>query len=291
MLVKKTNKLFLVGLLLVFLFSGFFSVRADSITEDRNDKEIKIGIALSGGAAWGLAHIGVLEVLEENGITPDYIAGTSAGAAVGSLYASGKSPGEMATFAEELNWLNLIRPVISDVSIFDSRRIREFMEEKLKVNDFTDLGTGFTAVATDLGSGDIVYLDRGDLSFAVMASATIPVLFEPVSYGEKMLVDGGLSNNLPLDVLEREEMDVIIGVDVNSSFSIDVFPRNLIEVGIRSYNIMQRYHVNPEKADVLIRPNLEGIRGMDFSEHKQIIATGRQAAEEALPEIEALIEK
>ena len=285
MLVKKTNKLFLVGLLLVFLFSGFFSVRADSITEDRNDEEITIGIALSGGAAWGLAHIGVLEVLEENDIKLDYIAGTSSGAAVGSLYASGVTPQEMAEIANDIKWLDLIRPIISDLSIFDSRRIRTFMQDKLETENFSDLKIGFTAVATDLGRGEVVYLDSGNLSFAVMASATIPIIFEPVKYGDKMLVDGGLSNNLPLDVLEKKEMDVIIGVDVNSSFSIEAFPRNLIEVGIRSYNIMQRYHIAPEKADILIRPDLEGIRGMDFDSHEEIIAEGRRAAEEALPQI------
>ncbi|MFW5985558.1 MAG: patatin-like phospholipase family protein [Halanaerobiaceae bacterium] len=280
-------KKLLVIFILVLVVANSCSVLAEARTEK---EKTEVGLALSGGAAWGLAHIGVLEVLVENEIEIDYIAGTSAGSIVGSLYASGVSPEEMKEIAEDITWIDLLRPVISDLGLFNSEQIEKFIKENIKENQFSRLQIGLSVVATDLATGEVVILEKGKVSRAVTASSAIPVIFEPVEYREKKLVDGGLANNLPLDVVNQQDVDIVVGVDVASSFSIAEFPRSKTEVGIRSYNIIQKHQTDYEGADVVIKPDLEGIRGTDFSAHKKMIARGRDAAREMLPEIKKLLD-
>ncbi len=250
------------------------------------EEEPRIGLALSGGAAWGLAHIGVLEVFEEEGIDICCIAGTSAGAIVGSFYAGGMSSREMRKLAENISWRRFLWPVISELGLFSTERLEEFIDNHLQGNEFADLDIDFTCVASDLGSGELVVLNDGSVARAVAASSAIPVIFEPVEINDRHLVDGGLISNLPLEILEKkDDIDILIGVDVVSSFSFAEFPQSRIEVGIRSYNIMQQYHVDSEGADILIKPDLEGISGIDFESYKKMIARGREAAAEVIPEI------
>jgi NTE family protein len=260
-----------------------------TISFARENEEKVVGIALSGGAAWGLAHIGVLEVLLENNIKIHVISGTSMGAIVGAFYAGGTKPQEMIDMAQDTNWTDFIRPVISELGFFSIKRIEKFLKDELKINEFSDLEIPLSVVATNLNTGEEVIFNEGAISPAISASAAIPIIFEPVQYKGELLMDGGLVNYLPVNLLEDMGADIKIGVNVAGAFSFTGTPESKIEAGIRSYNILQKDRINPEEIDVLIEADLSGIRGIDFNSYEEIIEEGRRAAKEALPNLKEVL--
>lgn len=184
-------------------------------------KKINLGLALSGGGARGLAHIGVLQALENANIPIDFLAGTSMGGVIGAAYASGLSPDEIAEIAEEFKnqrmlW-RLADPTLPRLSIFQGHRLLTFFEEKLRAQSFDDLRIPLTLVAVDLNSGEEAYLNSGPLAQAVRSTVSIPGLLAPVEDDGKCLVDGGLLNNLPVDVVRNMGADVVVAVDVLAS--------------------------------------------------------------------------
>jgi NTE family protein len=179
-------------------------------------KEGRIGYALGGGAARGLFHIGVLGVLEEHGIYPDVIAGTSMGAIIGALYASGLSAGELKKMVIELDWKKIIR--MTDIALpfnglIQGKRITALLKSILKDKDFDQLKKEFACVATDLTTGEEVVMKQGSLIEAVRASISIPLVFTPVKADGRFLVDGGLVNVVPVSVCRDMGANFIIGVN------------------------------------------------------------------------------
>jgi len=175
----------------------------------------KLGLALGGGAARGLAHIGVLKVLEEEGIRVDTVAGTSIGAMIGALYAAGVPVRQIEDVARNVDWrqmARLIDPTLPKAGLIDGRKVGMFMAELLPVRSFEELRLPFAVVATDVETGEVLIIKKGDLLPALQAAIAFPGIFTPVSFGNRFLVDGGLCNPVPVDVARDLGADAIIGV-------------------------------------------------------------------------------
>ena len=175
-----------------------------------------IGLALSGGAVRGIAHIAVLEVLELEGIPIQGIAGTSAGSSIGALYAVGMTLSEIRRIALQTNWENILKLTIPKRGIISSESIYRFMNEILPIKKFSALSLPYAAVATDLRTGEKVSITTGSIAKAVQASCSLPIIFTPMELNKRMLVDGGISSQIPVKTA-REELGVkrVISVNVN----------------------------------------------------------------------------
>jgi len=174
-----------------------------------------VGLALGSGGARGMAHIGVLDALESKRIRIDHIAGTSIGALIGALYASGVSVVQLQKIANELNWRSLSRllgPVFPTTGLLDSRKITHFIDDLLPVKTFEDLLIPLAVTATDIESGDSIVIRNGLLLPAIQAAIAFPGLFQPVAFGDRFLVDGGLCAPVPTDVVRQMGAEFIIGV-------------------------------------------------------------------------------
>ncbi len=175
----------------------------------------KLGIALGSGAARGLAHIGVLKVLEEADIQIDIITGTSMGAFIGAMYAAGVPVAQMEQVALEIDWLSmarLIAPVMPTSGLSDGKKLVAFMAELLPARDFKDLLLPLAITATDINTGEAIIIKQGDLLEALRASLAFPGIFSPVRFGQRFLVDGGLCNPIPADVARNLGAEKIIGI-------------------------------------------------------------------------------
>lgn len=258
----------------------------------KNEEENKpvVALALGGGAAWGFAHIGVLDLMEDYNIEPDLITGTSAGAVVAALYADGMSPAEIEELAADLNWRELLDAEVPDLGFFSPEGIEGFIKKNTAQDKFEDSPIELAFVASDLNTGHKVVLNSGSISRAVSASAAIPVLYRPVEYGDRLLVDGGLTDNLPSALAVEMGADIVIAVDLSSNFSYKGIPRNQFEVGIRSFNILQQNNIDYEDIDILIQPDLDGYRGTEMDYYDEIIEKGREAAKAAFEEESEIID-
>jgi len=175
----------------------------------------KLGLALGSGAARGLAHIGVLKVLEEEDIPIDIITGTSIGAFIGAMYAAGVPITQMEQVALEIDWLSMARllaPVMPTSGLSDGKKLLAFMAELLPARDFKDLRLPLAVTATDINTGEAIIIKQGDLLDALLASLAFPGIFSPVRFGQRFLVDGGLCNPIPTDVARNLGAEKIIGV-------------------------------------------------------------------------------
>ena len=263
----------------------------------------KIGLALSGGAARGLAHIGVLEVLEREGIPIDMIAGTSTGAIIGAFYAQGKNSGQIANLALGLSWKKLASMV--DISIprsgfLKGKKIKDLLALSLGDNiKFSDLKIPLACVATDIDTGEEVVIDRGSVLEAVRASISIPAIFTVVKLSGRYLVDGGLVNPVPVSVVKRMGADFIIAVNVIPDVADRTHHRGSTE-NTRSLKEPNIFHVlmqstyigtyslvrsSMEEANAIIEPNVAHIGSGDFNHIQECILQGERAAQEALQEI------
>jgi NTE family protein len=174
----------------------------------------KIGIALSGGGVRGIAHLGVLKALNERGIFPDKVSGTSAGAIAGAMYCNGYSPDEIKEIIIKTNYFKFMRPAISWTGILNMQSIEQLYLKYFLDDDFSKLKIPLTVAATDIKRGKVVYFSEGPLISKIMASSCIPGMFDPIAIGKSFYVDGGVLNNLPVEPLEGT-CDVIIGVNCN----------------------------------------------------------------------------
>lgn len=179
------------------------------------EKQCKTGLALGSGAARGMAHIGVLKVLEKTGVRIDAIAGTSIGAFIGALYASGVSVAQMEEVACNVDWRQLARlldPTLPTSGLIDGRKVAQFMAELLPVQTFEELKIPLAVVATDVETGEMLIIKKGNLLQALQAAIAFPGIFTPVRFGDRFLVDGGLCNPVPVDVVRELGADFVIGV-------------------------------------------------------------------------------
>ncbi len=259
------------------------------------EKRPRIGLALSGGAARGIAHVGVLRALAEHEIPIDCIAGTSAGSLVGGAMASGMPVSEIEAIGRSLRWRDVGRMTMSRMGIQSNERLEQYLRARLPVTRFEELPIPFAAVATDLQSGSAVIMrDQGDVPFAIRASCAIPGWYVPVTdeHG-RQLVDGGLIANIPSGVARSLGADIVIAVDVNAEGAKFLGPSlSIISVVLQSMLLVQRtasLH-QLEEADLIIKPLLGHIRWDEMSRAEELIAAGYDAAVASVPEIKALIE-
>jgi len=254
-----------------------------------------IGLALSGGAARGIAHIGVLRALSENNITIDCIAGTSAGSIVGGAWAAGLSLEQTEAIGRSLRWRDVGRVTMSRLGVQSNERLEQFLRAQLPVTRFEDLKIPFAAVATDLHSGKAVVMrDHGDVPFAIRASCAIPGWYVPVTDSRgRQLVDGGLVAVIPSSVARSLGADIVIAVDVNAEGAKFLGPaQSVVGILLQSMLVIQRTNSSYqlEVSDLVVKPRVGHIRWDEMGRAKELMAAGYEAGLECVPAIRALIE-
>ena len=256
----------------------------------------KIGLALSGGAARGMAHVGVLRALAENNIPIDCIAGTSAGSIVGGAYASGMSIEEIAEFGRELRWRHIGRVTMSRFGFQSNKRLENYLRSRFPITRFEDLPIPFAAVATDLKSNAAVVMkNQGDLPFAIRASCTIPGWYVPVTDDQgRQLVDGGLVAVIPSAVTRSLGADIVIAVDVNSvgaTFFGSSSSSSFIGVLLQSMMVIQKTVSarQLEMSDFVISPKVGHIRWDRLRRVDELMDAGYEAGLESIAKIRELI--
>jgi NTE family protein len=255
----------------------------------------RVGLALGGGAARGFAHVGVIRALEQEKVPIDLIVGTSVGSLIGALYAHELNSFELEWTAFTLEKEHLfdfgVLSAIKSMGVVKGERLEEFVRSKVPVESIEDLKLPFAAVATDLNRGTPVVLDRGPVAKAVRASSSIPGVFPPLAWEDRVLVDGGLVENIPVSTAREKGADIVIAVDISrnvTNFEIS----NVVDVVLQSVNIMFSENTADTKrgADVLITPSVEDVSMFDFTRKKQCMQAGIEAAQKALPEIRRRLE-
>lgn len=251
--------------------------------------EIQLGLALSGGAVRGAAHCGVLSVLDDEGIQAHFVAGTSAGAAVGAAYAVGIPPLEIAKMLHGLSWPNVAKfRGFRGLGFYSSSPWAEFLDAKLGHATFADIDLDLVAVSCDLMSGKRVLISEGGLAQAVRASTAIPALFAPVERDEMLLIDGGTIDNYPVTVPFQRGADAVVGVNVSAQKRLTA-PSNPFAVALAAAEIRGRT-TGPDLATVSLVPDVSDFSSFEFEAVPEIYKRGRQAALDALPEIQAAAE-
>ncbi|MDX2005630.1 MAG: patatin-like phospholipase family protein [Meiothermus sp.] len=237
------------------------------------------GLVLSGGGARGLAHIGVLEVLEAQGFNAEVVAGTSMGGVIGALYATGKSAGEILDICRQTPWLRLL-DLVPRPGLISQRGLREFMAKYLP-SRFEQLKKRLVVTAVDLEAGKVTYFTEGDLPGAVMASAAYPGLVAPVVHEGRTYVDGGVLDNLPVDAARFLRAKYVLAIDVTPEMSLAGVPRSSIGQVRRSIDIMQNHLTAARRSlyppEVYIRPELPGVGIEQFNRLEEIVEAGRRA--------------
>jgi len=249
-------------------------------------------LVLGGGAARGIAHVGVMSVLEQEGLSPDQIVGTSAGALAGVFMAAGVSADRAAVWGESLRWSLLARPIVSRLGLMSNERMGELLRRALPVSTFDELAIPFACIATDLATAEPVVLCEGELTSAVRASCAIPGLFVPVERDGLLLVDGGVAANVPTALARRFGVDVVVAVDVNLSYRRSQPPRNMIEIVTHAFYTAGRAtaRMAANDADVLIAPDIGDIGFDQLGRAKELMAAGAAAARQALPRVREILE-
>jgi len=250
----------------------------------------RIGLALGGGAARGFAHIGVIQVLEEAGIRPDLVVGTSAGSLVAALYASGKSGPEMAALA-----LGMDEGAITDWSfptrgLIRGEALARYVRQHTGGRPIEQMKLPLGIVATDLDSGVGILFQRGDTGSAVRASSAVPAVFQPVRIGSREYVDGGLVSPVPVGYARQMGAELVIAVDISvppdGNATGDVMKMLLQTFAIMGRSIKQ---LELRDADIVLRPLMAGVSSADFGARASAIRAGREAATRMLPELKARI--
>ncbi len=304
---------------LIALFPGPIDAAASGAA-NADDGRPRVGLVLSGGGARGAAHIGVLHVLEDLRVPIDYIAGTSMGSIIGGLYAAGMTPDEIEDTLNAMDWVN----IFDDRPARETRSFRRKRDDDLylvkskpgfnegrvelplgaiqgqkfdlalraltlpvsEIQDFDDLHIPFRAVATDIANGEEVVLGSGDLAQAMRASMAVPGAFAPTRMDGRLLVDGGIANNLPISVVREMGADVVIAVDISTPFLPTEDIRNVLGIAEQLTSILTRKNAEQQLAtltddDVLLIPQLGDIGTGDFQRAGEAVPTGRAAALEA----------
>lgn len=318
----KTKFFIWVLILLGFSVSTSFAKTPTNESEAPKPRK-KVGLALSGGASKGFAHIGVLQVLIENNIPIDYIAGTSMGAIMGGLYSVGYSIDSLETIVRTINWNQMYYEAIGRTSRFVDQRADDekyvvklpFVRNEIQlpaavisgqrfynelalytipantITDFNKLSIPFRAIATNLSTGSAYVFKSGNLALAIRASMSIPTILKPVEIDNIKLVDGGIARNLPAIDVKNMGADIIIGVDVGEPPRIGKELNDIFAILDQSMSFQINKNVAEQYkfCDVIIRPKVDSFGAIDFDSLNTFIQLGRDAATEALPEILKLI--
>lgn len=255
----------------------------------------KVALVLGGGAARGFAHVGVIRALEQEKIPVDMVVGTSVGSIIGAIYAY-----ERNSFELEWTAFSLEKDSIFDYGLITAftgmgaakgDKLEEFIKSKIPVANIENLKLPFAAVATDLNRGTRVVLDKGPVARAVRASSAIPGVFNPVEHQGKLLVDGGVVDNIPVSVAREKGADIVIAVDISENV-VNFNISNVLDVMLQSVTIMAAENAKYKKkeADVLISPAVGNVGMLDFTQKKRCMQAGIDAAQRVMPEIKKKIE-
>jgi NTE family protein len=284
----------------------------------------RVALVLSGGGALGLAHVGVLRVLEELRVPVDCVAGTSMGAIVGGLYAAGYSPAELERLVATLDWSGFVRDApdrrhlpyrrkVDDLAYLTrwelgvSKRglrlpkgvvgghrlgaeLRLLALRAVGIDDFDHLPLPFRAIAADAANGETVVLDRGDLASALRASMAVPGLFAPVERDGRLLVDGGVVANLPVDAARAMGAEIVIAVDLAEPLAARERPDSIAGILAQTLDVLSRREVERalSDSDIVLRPRVEGWGLLDFQAGRELVERGAEATREQLEPLRAL---
>ena len=249
-------------------------------------KPPRIGLALGGGAARGFAHIGVIQALEESGLRPDLVVGTSAGSLVAALYASGKRPAELVQLADAMDESAITDWAFPGRGLIRGEALARFVREHTGGRTIEAMAVPLGIVATDLDSGAPILFQRGDTGMAVRASSAVPAVFQPVRIGAREYVDGGLVSPVPVRFARQMGAELVIAVDISAAPDGNA-TGDAMRMLLQTFAIMGRSINNFElrDADVVLRPRLPGVSGADFAARKKSIQAGREATLAALAEL------
>lgn len=255
-------------------------------------REPKIGLALSGGFVLGIAHLGVIKVLEEHRIPIHCVAGTSAGSLVGAFLAAGYDFARLWELSSVLSWANISGPAVPTKGLLGSQNLERFLDRHLQARDIEDLVLPYAAVAVDLTRGQEVTFTRGPLARAVRASCAVPGIFTPVEEQGALYVDGGLKRQLPVQAARDLGADFVIGVNLIPSLLKQRRPRNMLEILVASFELMVAHIAELEpKGDVNILPDLKGLNSFQMSQAEELVRRGEAAARESIAGLEAALKK
>lgn len=251
-------------------------------------KPVRLGLALGGGAARGFAHVGVLQVLEEAGIQPQLVVGTSAGSMVAAFYASGRNGEQLQKLAETME-----EAAITDWNLPLSSRgflkgdaLAKYVSAVTDSKRIEDLAMPLGIVATDLHTGLGVLFQKGDIATAVRASSAVPAMFDPVRIGGREYVDGGLVSPVPVRYARQMGADVVLAVDISSNPESNK-TGGMLQVLLQTFSIMGKSIKEYElkEAEIVVKPALDGVGSTSFSQRQKSIQAGRQAMQQALPDL------
>ncbi|HEU4382335.1 MAG TPA: patatin-like phospholipase family protein [Anaeromyxobacteraceae bacterium] len=254
----------------------------------------KVALVLGGGAARGFAHVGVIRVLEQEKIPVDLVVGTSVGSLIGAIWAGDQNSFELEWTAFQLEKDDLLDygllTAMLGMGLAKGEKLEAFVKSRVKSQNIEELKLPFAAVAADLNWGEKVVLDRGPVAKAVRASSAIPGVFQPVTHMGKLLVDGGVVDNVPISVARQKGAHVVVAVDISENLG-NTRITNLVDVMLQAANIMFALNVEHSRkdADVLVRPKVGDVAMLDFTQKKRCMEAGIAAAREAVPRIRQAI--
>ena len=250
----------------------------------------RLGLALGGGAARGFAHIGVIQALEESGVRPDLVVGTSAGSLVAALYASGKSAAELAALADAMDETAFADWSFPGRGLIRGEALARWVREQTGGRSIEQMKVPLGIVATDLDSGQPILFQRGDTGLAVRASSAVPAVFQPVRIGSREYVDGGLVAPVPVRFARQMGAELVVAVDISAAPEGNP-TGDAMRMLLQTFAIMGR-SINAlelRDADVVLRPSLQGFGSADFANRKRSMQAGRDAMLAHLGELRARI--
>jgi len=250
-----------------------------------------IGLALGGGFARGFAHLGVLQVLEQNQIPISHIAGTSVGSILGAVYASGAPLSRIIATCRTLRFRDIARWRVSRLGLASNNRLGDLIERVFESRQFEELRIPLAVVATDLTSGEPVVFTQGNLVDAIRASCAFPGLFEPVVIGTRCLADGGLVAPVPTRAARELGATSVVGISVGMQDGHRGAPTNIFQVVSRAVSAAQKHQLEiwERHADIVLRPDVQSLAWDDFDRAEEAIEAGAVAARRALPRIQKLL--
>ncbi len=253
----------------------------------------KIGLALGSGGSRGLTHIGVIKALEENNIPIDFIAGSSIGAMAGGFYAAGLDIKKMEEIALETNWhrmFSLIDPHLKQ-GLVSGEKVKTFIEGYINGKKIEDCKIPFVAVATDLKTGEVVVLNKGEMAQAIRTSISIPLVFKPVEIDGRILADGGLSASVPVEIVRGMGANLVIAVNLDKHYYDEEWKPEWYDIANDSLNILRHRLalLNVANADIVIDIDVGKNHWYQFTNGQDKILTGEKAVKEVLPQLKELI--
>ncbi len=250
-------------------------------------KLLPVGLALSGGTAKTVTHVGILKALLEANIPIDIIAGTSGGSVVAALYASGMPISQIEDLANQLSWRKLASIKLTRLGFISSQRIEEFMREYIGDVTFAQLKTPCRVIATDLLTGDKCVFKSGEVATAVRASCSIPQIYLPVEIRGGYYVDGGLSEYLPIETIKEAGSYFAIGAHLAHTRDKYERPRHILQLVMQIIGLMARknYLISSQRADFLIHPDIDGYSAYDFDNSDELVDVGYRLAKGLIPDL------